>query len=98
VASRFESANGGRGGGGGGGAGAPPPYTPPAVTQKISRLLGVIDNYTGAPTSRQLAETQEASAQLQTDTAELNKLAADVPALNKMMADAGVPYFNTGSN
>lgn len=98
VASRFESANGGRGGGGGGGAGAPPPYTPPPVTQKISRLLGAIDNYTGAPTSRQIAETQEASTQLQTDTAELNKLAADVPALNKMMADAGVPYFNTGSN
>ena len=95
VADRFESANGGRGGGGG--AGAPPAYTPPAVTLKISRLLNAIDNYTGAPTSRQLAEAQDCSTQLQKDVAELNKLVADVPALNKMMVDAGVPYFNPGN-
>jgi hypothetical protein len=68
------------------------------VTQKIGRLLGNLDNYTGAPTSRQLAEAQDASAQLQKDVAELNKLAADVPRLNKMMSDAGVPYFNAGGN
>jgi hypothetical protein len=30
--------------------------------------------------------------------AELNKLAADVPALNKMMTSAGIPYFNAGVN
>jgi hypothetical protein len=95
VADRFEPPAGGRGGGG---AGAPPPYAPPPVTQKIGRLLGNLDNYTGAPTSRQLAEAQDASAQLQKDVAELNKLAADVPRLNKMMSDAGVPYFNAGGN
>jgi photosystem II stability/assembly factor-like uncharacterized protein len=94
VADRFESANGGRGGGG---AGAPPAYTPPPVTQKIARLMNALDNYTGAPTSRQIEEAQDASAQLQKDVAELNKLAADVPALNKMMLDAGVPYFNPGN-
>jgi hypothetical protein len=92
VANRFETAGGGRGGGGG--AGAPPPYTPPPVTQKIARLLGSLDNYTGAPTSRQVAEAQDCSAQLQKDTAELNKLVAEVPRLNKMMNDAGVPYFS----
>ncbi|HUA85299.1 MAG TPA: hypothetical protein VMB85_15660 [Bryobacteraceae bacterium] len=96
VADRFESANGGRGFGGG--AGAPPRYTPPPVTQKIARLLGQIDNYTGAPTSHQMAEAQDCSAQLQKDTAELNRLAADVPALNKMMTQAGVPYFGVPGN
>ena len=92
VADRFEAAGGGRGGGG---AGAPPSYAPPPVTQKIGRLLGALDNYTGAPTSRQLAEAQDASAQLQKDVAELNKLATEAPRLNKMMSDAGIPYFST---
>lgn len=96
VADRFESANGGRGFGGEG-AGAPP-YAPPTVIQKIGRLLGTIDGYTGAPTSRQMAEAQDCSAQLQKDVAGLNKLAADVPALNKMMTQAGVPYFNLPAN
>jgi ribosomal protein L17 len=90
VANRFEAPGGGRGGG----AGSPPPYTPPPVTQKIARLLGALDNYTGAPTPRQLTEAQDCSAQLQKDVAELNKLVADVPRLNKMMSDAGVSYFN----
>ena len=94
VAARLEPPAGGRGFGGGTGARG---YTPPAVTQKISRLLGQIDNYTGAPTSQQMAEAQDASAQLQKDVADLDKLAADVPALNKMMHDASVPYFSAGN-
>lgn len=94
VADRFESA-GGRGFGGGGGAGSPPPYKPPPVTQKIARLIGQLDNFTGAPTSQHIAEARDASAQLQKDVSDLDKLAADLPALNKMLADAGIPYFNT---
>jgi photosystem II stability/assembly factor-like uncharacterized protein len=94
VAARFETT----GGRGGDGAGAPPPYAPPPVTQKIARLIGSLDNYTGRPTTRQVAEAQDCSAQLQKDVAELNKLAADLPALNKAMADAGIPYFNTTGN
>lgn len=93
VADRFVSSGGARQGG------EPPPvYTPPPVTQKIGRLLGALDNYTGAPTSRQLAEAQDCSAQLQKDVADLNRLAADVPGLNKMMISAGIPYFNAGVN
>ncbi len=89
VAARFQAAGGGgRGGGGGGGGGFGGPYVPPPVTQKIGRLISVIDNYSGAPTSFQLTETQDAAAQLQKDIAELNKLAADVPKLNKMISDA----------
>ena len=94
VGDRFVAPAGGRGGGG---AGAPPAYAPPAVTLKIGRLLGALDNYTGAPTARQLAEAQDAAAQLQKDVAELNKLAEEVPKLNKMMSDAGVAYFNLGN-
>jgi flagellar hook-associated protein FlgK len=46
---------------------------------------------------RQLAEAQDAAAQLQKDVAELNKLAEEVPKLNKMMSDAGRAYFNVGN-
>jgi hypothetical protein len=94
LADRFEAQGGGRGGGG---AGPPATYTPPPVTQKIGRLLGALDGYTGAPTSAQMAETQEAAAQLQKDVAELNKVASEVPKLNKMLSDAGVQYINAGS-
>jgi hypothetical protein len=92
VLPTFESANqGGRGGGGG--AGAPPPYTPPPVNQKISRLMGMIDNYSGPPTSRQLADIEDCAAQLQHGLEEVNKLSGEVPKLNKLMQDSGVPYF-----
>jgi hypothetical protein len=89
VVERFEAP----GGAGRGGAGAPPPYAPPPVTQKISRLLGSLDNFSGAPTSRQLAEAEDCQAQLQKDVADLNKLAADVPKLNQALTQAGVAYF-----
>jgi len=88
----FEAQGGGRGGGGGG-AGPPLSYTPPPVTQKIARLMGTIDGYSEPPTSRQLADIEEAAAQLQKGTAEVNKLWDEVPKLNKQMADAGVLYF-----
>ena len=92
VLGTFEAPAGG-GRGAGGGAGAPPPYTPPPVNQKINRLMGVIDAYSGPPTSRQLADIEECAAQLQTGMEAVNKLDAEVPSLNKLMQDAGVPYF-----
>jgi hypothetical protein len=101
VFATFANQGGGRGGGGGGGgggAGAPPPYTPPPVTQKISRLMNAIDGYTAAPTARQLADIEEASAQLQTGIAEVNRLWDEVPKLNKVMTDAGVSYFTVNLN
>ena len=90
VLGTFESA---AGGGRGGGAGAPPPYTPPPVNQKISRLMGAIDNYSGLPTSRQLADIDECDAQLRKGLEEVAKLEGEVPKLNKLMQDAGVPYI-----
>ena len=92
VLGTFEGAAGGGRGAGGGGAGAPPPYTPPPVNQKISRLMGVIDGFSGPPTSRQLADIDECAAQLQKGLEEVAKLDGEVPRLNKLMQDAGVPY------
>ncbi len=68
------------------------------MTQKINRLLGAIDGYSAVPTSRQLADVEEAKAQLQKSIAEVNKLWDEVPKLNKALADAGAPYFTVDVN
>jgi photosystem II stability/assembly factor-like uncharacterized protein len=76
-----------------GSAGPPLKYTPPPVNQKIGRLMGSIDGYSGPPTARQLSDIQQASAELEPGLAAVKKLEdEDVPRLNKMLADAGVPY------
>jgi photosystem II stability/assembly factor-like uncharacterized protein len=83
--------------GGLGFAGPPLAYTPPPVNQKIGRLMGAIDGYAAAPTERQFTDIDQASAELAPALASVNKLAnEDVPRLNKMMADAGVPYVSAG--
>ncbi len=81
------------GGGRGGGAGPGGPYVPPPVTQKIARLMTSIDGYSAAPTSRQMSDLAEAQTQLQAGIADVNRLWDEVPKLNKIMLDAGVPYF-----
>jgi hypothetical protein len=76
-----------------GGAGPPLKFTPPPVNQKIGRLMGSIDNYSGPPTARQLDDINQASGELAPALATVKKLTdEDLPRLNKMMADAGVPY------
>ena len=76
-----------------GAAGPPLFYTPPPVNQKITRLMSAMDGYSGAPTARQLADIDASSAALQQGLAGVKKLTdEDLPRLNKMMADAGVPY------
>jgi hypothetical protein len=94
----FETQGFGGRGGGGGGAGAAPPYTPPPVTQKITRLMTTIDAYSAPPTSFQMAELQDASDQLKRDAAEVDRLWDEVPKLNKLMTDAGVQYFKVDLN
>jgi hypothetical protein len=83
----FEAAGGGGRGGGGG------PFVPAPVTQKIARLMTTIDGYSAAPTARQMSDLNDASTELQTGIAEVNRLWDEVPKLNKVMLDAGVPYF-----
>jgi hypothetical protein len=90
TAAIFEQQGGGRGGS----AGPPPPYTPPPVTQKIQRLMFSIDGYSAAPTARQMTDIEDASAQLKTGIAQVDALWDEVPKLNKMLTEAGVPYFN----
>jgi photosystem II stability/assembly factor-like uncharacterized protein len=76
-----------------GGAGPPLAYTPPPVNQKIGRLMGAIDGYSAAPTARQLADVQDASVELEPALGIVKKLTDDdLPRLNKLMAEAGVPY------
>jgi photosystem II stability/assembly factor-like uncharacterized protein len=83
--------------GGLGFAGPPLTYTPPPVNQKLGRLMGAIDGYAAAPTERQFTDIDQASAELAPALVSVNKLAnEDVPRLNKMMADAGVPYVSAG--
>ena len=55
--------------------------------------MNAIDGYSSAPTSRQLADIEEASTQLQKGVADVNRLWDEVPKLNKLMTDAGVAYF-----
>jgi hypothetical protein len=83
--------------GGLGFAGPPLTFTPPPVNQKIGRLMGAIDGYSAAPTDRQMSDIEQISSELTPALASVNKLATeDVPRLNKMMADAGVPYVSAG--
>jgi hypothetical protein len=93
AAGIFQAAGGGGRGGGGGGAGARGAFVPPPVPQKLTRLMGTIGGFSGAPTSRQLADIEEASADLQKGTADINQLWDEVPKLNKLMTDGGVGYF-----
>jgi hypothetical protein len=53
-----------------------------------------IDGYSAAPTPRQMSDLAEAQTQLQGGIAEVNRLWDEVPKLNKLMLDAGVPYFS----
>jgi len=91
AAGTFDQGAGGRGAGGS--AGPPLTFTPPTVVQKITRLMGAIDSYSAAPTTRQLADIEQFTAQLRSGTTEVAKLWDEVPKLNKMMLEAGIPYF-----
>jgi hypothetical protein len=100
-AAMFENAGGGFGGGRGGaagGAGPPLTYTPPPITQKIGRLMGSIDGYGAAPTRSQMADIDALSAQLKKGVADVDALWEEAPKLNKMLIDAGVPYFTFNLN
>lgn len=78
-----------------GSAGPPLKYTPPPINQKLTRLMFAIDSYSAIPTARQMADIAQASTELKDGLAALKKLTdEDVPRLNKMMAEAGVPYVS----
>ncbi len=74
-------------------AGAPLKYNQPPVTQQLTRLIATVGNYPAAPTSKQVIDIDQAEAELKAGLAAVNQLDGEVPKLNKMMADAGIPYF-----
>jgi hypothetical protein len=77
-----------------GSAGPPLKFTPPPVNQKLTRLMFSIDSYNAAPTARQITDIDQASAELHDAVTVLNKISnEDLPRLNKMMAESGVPYI-----
>jgi hypothetical protein len=57
-----------------------------------------IDSYSAAPTSRQSVDIEGASAQLRKGVADANTLWDEVPKLNKLMTDTGVPYVTVNPN
>ncbi len=92
AAGTFDQGTAG-GRGAGGGAGPPLTYTAQTVVQKITRLMGAIDSFSTAPTTRQMADIEQATAQLRGGTTEVAKLWDEVPRLNKLMLEAGILYF-----
>jgi photosystem II stability/assembly factor-like uncharacterized protein len=69
-------------------------YTPPPVTQRITQLLGGIENYAALPTSWQLDQVKLLQGMLTEASTAARKLAQEeLPALNKMMNEAGVPHI-----
>jgi photosystem II stability/assembly factor-like uncharacterized protein len=76
-------------------AGPPVVYTPPPVTQRITQLLGGIENYAAAPTAYQLDQINVLRGLLTESAAAVQTLTkTDLEALNKMMRDANVPYIS----
>jgi hypothetical protein len=55
--------------------------------------MNSIDSYSAAPTARQISDIEQVSADLQPALAAVKQLVdEDLPRLNKLMAEAGVPY------
>ncbi len=77
-----------------GGAGPALVYTPPPTTQRITQLLNGIENFAAPPTAWQLEQIKLLQGMLTEDTAAARKLSQeDLPALNKLMNESGVPHI-----
>ena len=92
VYDRFVSARQGLGA-----AGPPLTYTPPPFAQRIGRLMSAIEGYTAAPTPQQVEEIAAIRPALTDSMDRLKRLVeTDLPRLNKMMNDAGIPHIAAG--
>ncbi len=70
-------------------------YVPQPVSQRIAALLSAIDGYAFTPTSGQLAEIPRLRTEMTEVDAKIKQLIdEDLPALNKLMNAAGVPYIS----
>jgi photosystem II stability/assembly factor-like uncharacterized protein len=78
-----------------GNAGPPVVERPAPFPQRVQQLVFGIEGYSAAPTENDLAQIQNLSARVKEASDIVRKFAAeDLPALNKMMAAAGIPYIN----
>ncbi len=78
-----------------GAAGPPLVYTPPPLPNRVLQLGMAIDGWTAAPTAPQLEELKLLSEQVREHGTTLRKLVQeDLPALNKLMNEAGVPHIH----
>jgi hypothetical protein len=69
-------------------------YVSPPVSQRIIRLLGAIDAYAPAPTADQLTQIRQLRTEMTDVDAKMKQIVADeLPRLNKLMNDAGVPHI-----
>lgn len=77
-----------------GSAGPPLTYTPPPLPNRLGQLAGAIEGWTAAPSTSQLELMKLISSQLEEAQAALKKLVdEDLPALNKLMNEAGVQHI-----
>jgi hypothetical protein len=75
-------------------AGPPLEYEPPPTTQRITQLLNSIENFAAAPTAWQVEQIKLLRGMLTDDEAAAKKLSQEeLPALNKLMNDSGVPHI-----
>jgi hypothetical protein len=75
-----------------------PDYVSPPVSQRITRLLGAVDAYAPAPTADQLTQIKQLRAEMTDANAKTQQMVADeLPKLNKLMNDAGVPHITIAS-
>lgn len=78
-----------------GAAGPPLVFQPPPLPNRLGTLMFSLEGWTGPPSAAQLEELKLLSGQLQEAGAALRKLVSeDLPALNKLMNEAGVPHIN----
>jgi hypothetical protein len=77
------------------GSAAPPLIVyPPTIGQRINQVYGGIQSVTAAPTSDELAELDMLTKELNDFKPQIQKLVREgLPALNKMINDAGVPQI-----
>jgi photosystem II stability/assembly factor-like uncharacterized protein len=81
-----------------GAAGPPLVFTPPPLPNRILQLGMAIEGWTAAPAAPQLEELKLLSDQLREAGATVRKLMQeDLPALNKLMNEAGVPHIHVPS-
>ena len=77
-----------------GNAGPPLVLRPQTVAQRVTQVLGAMEGFTAAPTTWQLDQIKILQPQLTDAAGAVRKLAQeDLPALNKLMNDAGVPHI-----